>query len=217
MSPSRHTFQKLEHLNHLHLQRAHNVQSHTTRQTNGKFYLDILSNNYRKYRTAFCFLCVMCLPFLLFSVKCMKTRPSSSSLSSLWSLTMTRMELIGPSEPSWAPVWQWRPNPTGNCCFGRSAPAEEILGPKRPMWSQTGDRVLCRGRAALPACRSAALLKILLGLLVASDLLLTHFHILLTQCILLFVHDGEFTCVWEKQEGWRTRLFLDPFFLGVKL
>lgn len=33
-------------------------------------------------------------------------------------------------------VWQWCPNPTGSCCFGRYASAEEILRPKRPKWSQ---------------------------------------------------------------------------------
>lgn len=33
-------------------------------------------------------------------------------------------------------VWQWYPNPTRNCCFGRYASAEEMLRPKRPIWSQ---------------------------------------------------------------------------------
>lgn len=33
-------------------------------------------------------------------------------------------------------AWQWYPNPTWNCCFGRYASAEEILRPKRPIWSQ---------------------------------------------------------------------------------
>lgn len=33
-------------------------------------------------------------------------------------------------------LWQWCPNPAGNCCFGRYASADEILRPKRPMWSQ---------------------------------------------------------------------------------